>query len=77
MRLEWQCWQFYIRERQIKEIEASFEASKLRPVHATNKNLEPVEVMPLLPDFDRYEISWCFYVFAFIFFLGSRACRKS
>ncbi|XP_039053817.1 protein PAF1 homolog isoform X2 [Hibiscus syriacus] len=43
------------RERQIKEIEASFEASKLRPVHATNKNLEPVEVMPLLPDFDRYD----------------------
>ncbi|KAK6264138.1 RNA polymerase II associated factor Paf1 - like 1 [Theobroma cacao] len=42
------------RERQIKEIEASFEASKLRPVHATDKNLEPVEVMPLLPDFDRY-----------------------
>ncbi|PPD68318.1 hypothetical protein GOBAR_DD34803 [Gossypium barbadense] len=42
------------RERQIKEIEASFEASKLRPVHATNKNLEPVEVMPLLPDFDRH-----------------------
>ncbi|XWS16291.1 hypothetical protein CRYUN_Cryun34aG0072400 [Craigia yunnanensis] len=42
------------RERQIKEIEASFEASKFRPVHATNKNLEPVEVMPLLPDFDRY-----------------------
>ncbi|PPS09040.1 hypothetical protein GOBAR_AA11602 [Gossypium barbadense] len=43
------------RERQIKEIEASFEASKLRPVHATNKNLEPVDVMPLLPDFDRYD----------------------
>ncbi|GMI86085.1 hypothetical protein HRI_002277800 [Hibiscus trionum] len=43
------------RERQIKEIEASFQASKLRPVHATNKNLEPVEVMPLLPDFDRYD----------------------
>ncbi|XWS20224.1 hypothetical protein CRYUN_Cryun31cG0081700 [Craigia yunnanensis] len=42
------------RERQIKEIEASFQASNLRPVHATNKNLEPVEVMPLLPDFDRY-----------------------
>ncbi|OMO66541.1 RNA polymerase II-associated, Paf1 [Corchorus olitorius] len=41
------------RERQIKEIEASFEASKLRPVHATNKNLEPVEVMPLFPDFER------------------------
>ncbi|KAL5757753.1 hypothetical protein ACOSP7_020364 [Xanthoceras sorbifolium] len=43
------------RERQIKEIEATFEASKLPPVHATNKNLHPVEIMPLLPDFDRYE----------------------
>lgn len=43
------------RERQIKEIEASFEACKLPPVHATNKNLEPVEVLPLLPDFERYD----------------------
>ncbi|CAL2228153.1 unnamed protein product [Prunus armeniaca] len=43
------------RERQIKEIEASFEACKSRPVHATNKNLYPVEVLPLLPDFERYE----------------------
>ncbi|KAK4269316.1 hypothetical protein QN277_022488 [Acacia crassicarpa] len=43
------------RERQIKEIEASFEAAKLPPVHATNKNLYPVEVLPLLPDFERYE----------------------
>ncbi|KAA0051046.1 hypothetical protein IC582_002785 [Cucumis melo] len=43
------------RERQIKEIEASFEACKSRPIHATNKNLYPVEVLPLLPDFDRYD----------------------
>ncbi|KAF9690098.1 hypothetical protein SADUNF_Sadunf01G0160500 [Salix dunnii] len=43
------------RERQIKEIQASFEANKLPPVHATNKNLHPVEILPLLPDFDRYE----------------------
>ncbi|KAL1199384.1 PAF1-like protein [Cardamine amara subsp. amara] len=42
------------RERQIKDIEASFEACKSRPVHATNKNLQPVEVLPLLPYFDRY-----------------------
>ncbi|XP_061359135.1 protein PAF1 homolog [Gastrolobium bilobum] len=42
------------RERQIKEIEASFEAAKSRPVHATKKDLDPVEVLPLLPDFDRY-----------------------
>ncbi|XP_022721469.1 protein PAF1 homolog isoform X2 [Durio zibethinus] len=51
------------RERQIKEIEASFQASKLRPVHATNKNLEPVEVMPLLPDFDRYNDQFVVVVF--------------
>ncbi|WCJ40870.1 hydroxyproline-rich glycoprotein family protein [Euphorbia peplus] len=43
------------REIQIKEIEASFEACKLPPVHATNKKLRPVEVLPLLPDFDRYD----------------------
>ncbi|KAJ7963075.1 RNA polymerase II-associated, Paf1 [Quillaja saponaria] len=43
------------RERQIKEIEASFEAAKKPPVHATNKVLYPVEVLPLLPDFDRYD----------------------
>ncbi|KAL0736742.1 hypothetical protein Bca4012_012952 [Brassica carinata] len=43
------------RERQIKDIEASFEACKSRPVHATNKKLQPVEVLPLLPNFDRYE----------------------
>ncbi|KAL2940238.1 Protein PAF1-like protein [Bienertia sinuspersici] len=43
------------RERQIQEIQASFEACKSRPVHATNKNLKPVEVLPLLPYFDRYD----------------------
>ncbi|XP_027334843.1 protein PAF1 homolog [Abrus precatorius] len=43
------------RERQIREIEASFEAAKSDLVHATNKDLYPVEVMPLLPDFDRYD----------------------
>lgn len=41
------------RESQIKAIQASFEASKLPPVHATNKNLKPVEILPLLPDFAR------------------------
>lgn len=43
------------RERQIKDILASFDACKSRPVHATNKNLRPVEVLPLLPYFDRYK----------------------
>ncbi|CAI9114213.1 OLC1v1014877C1 [Oldenlandia corymbosa var. corymbosa] len=42
------------RERQIQEIEASFEACKARPVHATNSKLQPVEILPLFPDFDRY-----------------------
>ncbi|CAL0308741.1 unnamed protein product [Lupinus luteus] len=43
------------RERQIREIDATFEAAKSLPVHATKKDLYPVEVMPLLPDFDRYD----------------------
>ncbi|MQL86103.1 hypothetical protein Taro_018632 [Colocasia esculenta] len=43
------------REKQIKAIEESFRAAKLRPVHQSNPKLEPVEVLPLLPDFDRYE----------------------
>lgn len=33
------------------------EACKTRPVHATNENLQPVEVLPLFPDFDRYELT--------------------
>ncbi|XP_077245490.1 protein PAF1 homolog [Tasmannia lanceolata] len=43
------------REKQIQAIEESFKASKLRPVHQTNPNLEPVEILPLLPYFDRYD----------------------
>ncbi|KAK9131439.1 hypothetical protein Sjap_011926 [Stephania japonica] len=43
------------REKQIKAIEASFVACKSRPVHATNSKLQPVEILPLLPDFDRYD----------------------
>ncbi|KAI3963168.1 hypothetical protein MKW92_003893 [Papaver armeniacum] len=41
------------REKQMQVINASFEACKSRPVHATNKRLQPVEILPLLPDFDR------------------------
>ncbi|PON54355.1 RNA polymerase II associated factor Paf [Parasponia andersonii] len=51
------------RDRQIKEIEASFEACKSHPVHATNKNLYPVEVLPLLPDFDRHDDQFVFVAF--------------
>ncbi|XP_047310328.1 protein PAF1 homolog [Impatiens glandulifera] len=43
------------RDRKIQEIEDSFVACKSMPVHATNKNLTPVEILPLLPEFDRYE----------------------
>ncbi|KAI3806849.1 hypothetical protein L1987_22764 [Smallanthus sonchifolius] len=43
------------RERKIKDIKASFEACKSRPVHATNKKLQPVEILPLFPDFERWD----------------------
>ncbi|KAL6563267.1 Protein PAF1 [Orobanche hederae] len=43
------------REKKIQDIAASFEACKLKPVHATNPQLQPKRVLPLLPDFDRYE----------------------
>ncbi|XAR50684.1 hypothetical protein NMG60_11005078 [Bertholletia excelsa] len=46
---------FMSRERRIKDIEASFEACKSKPIHSTNSKLEPVEILPLLPDFDRYD----------------------
>lgn len=43
------------REKKIKDIKASFEACKSHPVHATNKKLHPVEILPLFPDFERWE----------------------
>ncbi|KAK8965623.1 hypothetical protein KSP40_PGU021686 [Platanthera guangdongensis] len=43
------------REKQIQAIEESFKASKLPPVHQTNPSLKPAKIMPLLPDFDRYD----------------------
>ncbi|VFQ92948.1 unnamed protein product [Cuscuta campestris] len=43
------------RERQTQQIKASFEACKSRPVHATNPKLQPLKILPLLPDFDRYD----------------------
>lgn len=42
------------RERKIQDIESSFEACKSHPVHATNKKLQPVEILPLFPDFERW-----------------------
>ncbi|KAG0473339.1 hypothetical protein HPP92_015196 [Vanilla planifolia] len=41
------------REKQIQAIEDSFKASKLLPVHQTNRSLKPMKILPLLPDFDR------------------------
>ncbi|KAK1304520.1 hypothetical protein QJS10_CPB11g01805 [Acorus calamus] len=43
------------KEKQIQAIVESFKASKLRPVHQTNPKLQPVEILPLLPDFERYD----------------------
>ncbi|PIN08057.1 putative RNA polymerase II regulator [Handroanthus impetiginosus] len=43
------------RERKIQDIMASFEACKSKPVHATNKHLQPRRVLPLFPDFDRFD----------------------
>ncbi|KAK1434168.1 hypothetical protein QVD17_11086 [Tagetes erecta] len=43
------------RERKIEDIKASFEACKSRPVHATNKKLQPIEILPLFPDFERWD----------------------
>ncbi|KAL5231231.1 hypothetical protein ABZP36_030007 [Zizania latifolia] len=43
------------REKQIKAIEESFRAAKSHPVHQTKRGMEAEWVLPLLPDFDRYE----------------------
>ncbi|KAL3840853.1 hypothetical protein ACJIZ3_025444 [Penstemon smallii] len=43
------------REKQIQDIMASFEACKSKPVHATNPQLQPKRILPLLPNFDRYD----------------------
>ncbi|XP_042435739.1 protein PAF1 homolog isoform X1 [Zingiber officinale] len=43
------------REKQIQAIEESFRAAKLPPVHQSKPGLEPVEILPLLPFFDKYE----------------------
>lgn len=42
------------REKKIQDIVSSFEACKSHPVHATNKKLQPVEILPLFPDFERW-----------------------
>ena len=42
------------RAEQAAAIEASFAAVAQPPVHATNPSLRPVEVLPVLPDFERW-----------------------
>uniref|UniRef100_R7W1L3 RNA polymerase II-associated factor 1-like protein n=1 Tax=Aegilops tauschii TaxID=37682 RepID=R7W1L3_AEGTA len=40
--------------KRIKAIAESFKAAKSRPVHQTKRGMEPEFVLPLVPDFDRY-----------------------
>ncbi|PWA42637.1 RNA polymerase II associated factor Paf1 [Artemisia annua] len=42
------------REKKITDIMSSFEACKSLPVHATNNKLQPVEILPLFTDFERW-----------------------
>lgn len=42
------------REQQIRSIEESFRAAQQRPIHQTKPSLEPVEILPLFPDFERW-----------------------
>jgi hypothetical protein len=51
------------RDQQIQAIEESFRLSKLMPVHQTKPELEPVEIIPLLPDFDRVADQFVHIVF--------------
>ena len=43
---------------QVEQIEASFAAAKRPPVHPTNKNAKVVEVLPVLPDFERIAMDY-------------------
>ncbi|XP_038971465.1 protein PAF1 homolog [Phoenix dactylifera] len=51
------------REKQIQAIEESFEAAQLPPIHQTNPKLQAVEILPLLPNFDRYEDQFAMLTF--------------
>lgn len=51
------------REQQVEVIEESFRAAKLRPKHLTKPELEPVEILPLLPDFERMGDQYVHMVF--------------
>ncbi|KAG0561502.1 hypothetical protein KC19_9G069500 [Ceratodon purpureus] len=51
------------REQQIEVIEESFRAAKLRPKHLTKPELEAVEILPLVPDFERMGDQYVHMVF--------------
>lgn len=42
------------RDKQIVAIQASFDAAAKAPKHATKRSVTPVEVLPLLPDFELW-----------------------
>lgn len=42
------------REQQIRSIQESFRVAQQIPVHQTKPGLQPVEILPLLPDFERW-----------------------
>lgn len=51
------------RQQQIEAIEESFRAAKQLPKHLTKPELEPVEILPLLPDFERMGDQYVHMVF--------------
>ncbi|KAL6077565.1 RNA polymerase-associated factor [Balamuthia mandrillaris] len=51
------------REEIIHSIEKGFDVAQQTPVHPTNPNLKPVEVIPLLPDFELWSNSYSLVVF--------------
>eukprot|EP01117_Protostelium_nocturnum_P003629 TRINITY_DN14912_c0_g1_i1.p1 TRINITY_DN14912_c0_g1~~TRINITY_DN14912_c0_g1_i1.p1 ORF type:complete len:365 (-),score=167.69 TRINITY_DN14912_c0_g1_i1:47-1141(-) len=51
------------REEQIRAIEDTFECMKEEPVHPTNPSLKAVEVLPILPDFERWSNAYSQVVF--------------
>ncbi|KAG6485460.1 hypothetical protein ZIOFF_053998 [Zingiber officinale] len=57
---------FNNREKQIQAIEESFTAAKLPPVHQSKPGLEPEEVWPLLPFFNRFIFALCCVIKGFL-----------
>ena len=51
------------KEVQVEAIQNSFAAAQRTPVHATNPKLHPVEIMPVLPDFERWPGSYVHFVY--------------